>query len=228
MRPTALGLILSLACVPLGACGAAVGPNASNSAKMGEALGFAAVAGAAQVAQEIAQERARNSGETNPASPPCDDVDHYGQYACVTLGSTAASARPPEAEMTDAQARDYVRDYVNGVRKLNGAGPLSPDAALEAFAQAGSEELSVDHQPGLHLAAHASELGVRSAEIQGAPDGAPPALVQDILGALLVGTMDEGPGGVHREKLLGRDWTKLGVGIAKLGHRTYVTLDLSE
>jgi len=211
------------ACTPLP-------PNAPNSTKLAEAAGFAAAAGAIQIAQAIAEERARNDAPVTHAggavSSACDTSD--GQYACVSVSAGSAPPRPPEPEMTDVQARDYVRDYVTAVRKLGGVGPVTRDARLDAFAQAGSDELATDHQPGLHLAAHATELSARTVELQGDPQGAPPAMVQDVLGALLVAAMDEGPGGARREKLLGHDWTKIGVGIVKLGGRTYVTIDLSE
>jgi hypothetical protein len=221
--PIVLAASLAPACAPLP-------PNAPNSTKLGEAAGFAAAAGVAQVVEAIAEERARNDAPVTHAggrvSSSCDTSN--GQYACVSVSDGTEAERPPESEMTDEQARDYVRDYINGVRKLNGAPALVRDARLDSFAQDGSEELAVDHQPGLHLAAHASELGRRAVEVQGKPDGTAGTMVQDVLGAVLVASMDEAPGGARREKLLGTGWKKLGVGIARQGGRMYVTIDFSE
>ncbi len=211
------------ACTPLPA-------NAPNSTKMAQAAGFAAVAGAMQIAQTLAEERARNDAPVTHAggrtSAACDASD--GQYACASVAIGATDPRPPEVEMTDEQARDYVRDYVTAVRKLNGLGPVARDQQLDAFAQDGSLELASDHQPGLHLAAHAAALRARTVELQGDPLGAPPAMMQEVLGAILMAAMDEAPGGPRREKLLGRAWSRVGVGIVRLGGRTYVTIDVSE
>jgi hypothetical protein len=221
--PIVLAVSLAPACAPVPA-------NAPNSTKLADAAGFAAAAGVIQVAQAIAEEHARNEAPvTHPGgrvSGSCDTSN--GQYACVSVSDSTEPERPPETEMTNEQARDYVRDYVNGVRKLNGAPPVIRDARLDVFAQDGSEELAVDHQPGLHLAAHASELSARAVEIQGSPDGGSGGMVQDVLGALLVASMDEAPGGARRERVLGTGWKKVGVGIARMGGRTYVTVDLSE
>jgi uncharacterized protein YkwD len=158
-----------------------------------------------------------------PVGRACDDR----QYACLSFAPASTSWRA-EVEMTDDEARDYVRDYVNGVRKINSGGFVVRDARLDAFAQAGSEQLAKDHQPGQHLAAYASELQVASAEIQGAPEGSTEGLLQDKLAAILLGAMNEGHGGVHRETLLNREWEKIGVGIVKRDGRTYLTIDLSE
>ncbi len=221
--PLALAVSLAPACAPVPA-------NAPNGTKLAEAAGFAAAAGVAEVVQAIAEERARNDAPVTHAgggvSASCDTSN--GQYACLSVSDGTQAERPPEVEMTDEQARDFVRDYVNGVRKLNGVPPVVRDPTLDGFAQDGSEELAVDHQPGLHLAAHASELGAHAVEVQGTPDGASGTMVQDVLGALLVASMDEAPGGARRQKILGAGWRKLGVGIARLRGRTYVTVDLSE
>ncbi len=230
MRALAPSLMLLVVASGAPAC-VAPAPNAPNGTKLAEAAGFAAAAGAIQVAEAIAQEHARNEAPVTHAgggvSSNCDTSN--GQYACVSVSGGTEAPRPPESEMTDEQARDYVRDYVNGVRKLNGRAAVVRDARLEGFAQDGSEELAIDHQPGQHLAVHAAELSGHAVELQGQPDGALSSLmVQDVLGGLLVASMDEGPGGGRREKLLGAGWAKIGTGIVRLGGRTYVTIDLSE
>jgi uncharacterized protein YkwD len=202
-------------------------PNPSNGAKLGEALAFASVAAAAQVVQTAAEQQARNNAPVTHAhgvvvSRGCDNDDQYG---CVTV--TPADGRPPEAEMSDDEVRDYVAGYVSGVRKLNGAPRVRRDEALDAFAQAGSEELAMDHVVGQHMAAHAKELHGAGGEAQGPADGAPPGPLQDRIGEILLRMVGEGAGGTHHDVLLRPEWRKIGVGIARQGGRIYFTVDLS-
>ncbi|HEY3820752.1 MAG TPA: CAP domain-containing protein [Polyangiaceae bacterium] len=219
---------LLVACALLG-CGAAVGPGASNGAKMGEALAFAAIAGAAQVAQSVAEQHARNSAPIAHAggvavTPACDNA---GQYGCLSVSGNPTAAQAPEAELSDDDARDYVLGYVNGVRKLNGIAPVARDQALDAFAQAGSDELAQDHEQNEHMTLHAQELHAASAEVQGAPDGASTGSLQDQLAASLLRWTGEGAGGMHHDTLLRAEWRKVGVGIVKSGGRMYFTVDFS-
>jgi len=207
------------------ACAAAI-PQ-SNGAKLGEALAFAAAAGAMQVAQAAMEQHARSTAPVAHSglavSPHCDNDD---QYACTSV-SVASSGPPPEPEMTVEDAREYVLGYVNGVRKLNGAAPIARDSMLDTFAQAGSEELVRDHLPKQHFIQHAPGLGVRSAEIQGPSDGTRPGTLQDQIAEILVEAMREGPGGPRHDTLLRAEWQRLGVGIAQEGGRTYFTADFS-
>lgn len=222
---------------PIGACVLAcaatscVAPGAgqSNSAKMGEALAFAAAAGVAQVAESVAEQNARNNAPVRHASglglsSSCDNDD---QYTCVSV-RPSASGSPPPPEMNSADARDYVLGYVNGVRKLNGAPPVERAVSLDDFAQAGSEELAQDHHPGKHWTEHAHELAARSAEVQGAPAGESPGILQDQLAGVLLHMTGEGPGGMHHDVLLRPEWRKVGVGIVQSDdRRTYFTIDLT-
>jgi uncharacterized protein YkwD len=217
---------VAIACASL-ACGAGLGQ--SNGAKMGEALAFAAVAGAAQVAQSVAEQHARNSAPVTHAggvgvTPQCNNE---GQYGCVSVASSPTPAELPEAELSDDEARDYVLGYVNGVRKLNGIGPVERDEALDAFAQAGSDELAQDHKQNQHMTVHAQELHATSAELQGSPDGASAGTLQDQIAGSLLRWMGEGAGGQHHDVLLRAEWHKLGVGIVKNGGRLYFTVDFS-
>ncbi len=213
------------------ACGA--GLNQSNGMKLGEALAFAAAAGAAQVVEAAAEQRARNNAPVTQSStganvsPGCGNS---GQYACLTVTSSSPAGgadEPSEPEMGDDEARNYVLGYVNGVRKLNGVGPLVRDDSLDAFAQAGSDELAADHRPNAHWVEHVRELRAASAEVQGSPDGARPGPLQEQIGESLLGFMGEGPGGTHHDTLLMPEWRKLGVGIVTHGGRTYLTVDCS-
>jgi uncharacterized protein YkwD len=216
----------ALACGAL-ACSPAIGQ--SNGTKMGEALAFAAAAGAAQVAESIAEQRARNSAPVAQAggvavTRTCDNDEQYG---CVSVAPAAGAGDAPAPDMSDDEAHDYVLGYVNGVRKLNGAAPVVRDGSLDAFAQAGSEELAQDHRLGQHMAEHAQELHASSAEVQGSPDGEAPGPLQDQLAQILLRMMGEGAGGMHHDVLLRPEWRKLGVGIASRGGRLYFTIDFS-
>jgi uncharacterized protein YkwD len=211
------------------ACGAAI--PTSNSAKMGEALAFAAIAGAAQVAQSAIERNARNNAPVTHAGGgvrAAPDCDNEGQYGCVSVSAEPnGPGSAPEAEMDVDEARDYVLGYVNGVRKLNAVAPVARDETLDAFAQAGSEQLSQDHKPNAHMTEHARELRVASAENQGSPEGSRPGPLQDQIAAILLGMMAEGAGGMHHDAMLRPDWRKLGVGIVQRGGRMYFTVDLS-
>jgi uncharacterized protein YkwD len=215
----------------LSGCGAGAGLAQSNSTKMGEALAFAAVAGAAQVVQGVAEQHARNNAPVTHASKVnvSPDCDNQGQYGCVSISGGAPSSAPlqPDPEMDAEEAHDYVLGYVNGVRKLNGVAPIVRDDTLDAFALAGSDELSQDHKAGQHLADHGAELGATHGELQGPPDGSSSGSLQDQLAGTLLRWMGEGPGGMHHDLLLKPEWRKLGVGIVSRGGRTYFTVDFA-
>jgi uncharacterized protein YkwD len=217
---------LALLALPCASCAAQ--PYASNGTKLGEALAFAAAAGAAQVAQAAMEQQARNNAPVTHAStglnvsPACDND---GQYGCLSV--SPSSADPTEAEMSDDDARDYVQGYLNGVRKLNGVGVLVRDDTLDAFAQAGSAELAQDHVPNQHMVAHAPELHASCTEVQGPPDGSSPGPLQDQLAAVLLHFVGEGHGGMHHDAVLRPEWRKLGVGIARSDGRTYFTVDFA-
>jgi uncharacterized protein YkwD len=220
------GVVLACACV---ACGP--GLNASNGTKLGEALAFAAVAEGVQMAQAAAEQHARNAAPVALSStagvnvsPNCDNDDQYG---CLSVTSSPPAGAAPEPEMGDDEARDYVLGYLGGVRRLNGAGPLVRDEALDAFAQAGSDELAQDHRPNQHLVEHAREIPVAVGELQGSPDGSPPGPLQDRLAETLLRFTGEGQGGMHHDAMLRPDWRKLGVGITRRDGRVYFTIDLS-
>jgi len=212
-----------------GALACAPGLNQSNGMKMGEALAFMAAAGAVQVAQSVAEQRARNKAPVTHAgglavTPSCGD---QAQYPCVSVSETDPE-RPPEPEMSLDEAHDYILGYVNGVRKLNAVGPVIRDPALDSFAAEGSDALSFDHRLGQHLADHAADLHAIGAEIQGSPEGSAPGPLQDQLAEIMLHAMDEGPGGMHHDILLRREWRRLGVGIVSRGKRMYFTVDFTE
>jgi uncharacterized protein YkwD len=203
---------------------------ASNSTKVGEALAFAAVAGAVQVAEAAMEQQARNSAPVTHGTYGLNvssGCNNDGQFGCLSVTPGAGANDPTEPEMNDDDARDYVLDYVNGVRKLNGVSPLVRDDGLDAFAQAGSEQLAHDHSPNAHMAMHARELRVAATEVQGPADGLSPGELQDQLGAVMLRFTGEGAGGTHHDTMLRPEWRKLGVGIAHDGLRTFFTADFA-
>jgi uncharacterized protein YkwD len=205
-------------------------PQQSNSAKLGQALAFAAVAGAAQVALTAAEQHARNSAPVRRSTAGTivsSECENEGQYACLTVATAPSAPSAPEPEMTEQEAHEYVLAYVNGVRKLNGAGPVASDAWLDAFAHSGSDELAQDHLPSQHMIDHAREIRAGGAELQGAPEGARPGPLQDRIADYLLRWMAEGPGELHHDTLLLPDWHKLGIGIVVSGGRLYLTVDFS-
>ncbi|HLK35698.1 MAG TPA: CAP domain-containing protein [Polyangiaceae bacterium] len=226
MRFARVGVILAGHCLSCSGAGA-------QGANPAIAAGFVAAAAGAQVAQSIAEEKARRNAPVTGApaavSPHCDNDD---QYACLKIQPTASTGssrggRPAELEMSDDEARDYVLQYVNGVRKLNGVVLLARDGSLDTFAQAGSDELAIDHRPGAHLRAHAGDLGSSSAEVQGPADGSEGGALEDRVGAVLLRFMNEGPGGADYDTVLRPEWRKLGVGILTRDGRTFLTVDFS-
>ena len=89
----------AVACSAVGCV--APGAGQSNSAKMGEALAFAAAAGVAQVAESVAEQNARNNAPAGHASglgasPSCDNE---GQYTCVSVRPSGAPPSTPEREV---------------------------------------------------------------------------------------------------------------------------------
>ncbi len=215
----ALALLLASA---LFACGA----GASNGAKMGEALAFATVAAATQVALSAAEANARKNAARSSSVTVTPQCDNDNQYACVSIA--AGAARPPdvpEHEMSLDEAHDYVLGYVNGIRKLNHVALVVREPGLDVFALAGSEELAQDHRQNQHMMDHAGDLAGKSTELQGSPEGISPGPLEDQLGATLVGWVGEGPGGMHHDALLRPLWHKLGVGVVTRDGRTYFTVD---
>ena len=224
MRVASLGVVLACNLVCVG-CGGA-GASGANLAMAGV---WVATAAAVQVAQSVAEENARRNAPVTHASVPVStQCDNDGQYGCVSLQPGAASAAssddPAAAATSEGDARDFVLRYVNGVRRLNGSPPLVRDGALDAFAQAKSEELAIDHQPGAHLRAHADAA---EAEVQGSPALFGAGGPQDSIGGALLRFMNEGPGGADHDALLAPQWRTMGVGLVNLDGRAYLTIDFS-
>jgi uncharacterized protein YkwD len=213
--------------------GASAPYNASNAAKMTEAAAFAGTAAVAQVVASAMEAHARNNapvGHSSTGLRATPDCDNEGQYPCVSVsGSPSATdpARAPEPEMSGEEARGYVLDYLNAVRRLHGAGALVRDPSAESAAQAESEALSHAFRADQPASEDVGPIDPTHAELQAAPEAPPARLLQDRLGGVLLQWMDEKPEGAHRATLMRPEWRKIGVGIVTRDGRTYFTVDFS-
>jgi hypothetical protein len=175
-----------------------------------EAATYAAAAGALTVANEVAKANAaKNASHGGEHYVGCSATDCYSD---------------PEMALEDARA--YALVYLNRVRAESGAPSLSLDYGLNAFAQAGSKQIALDHRPHQHIADDPRACWQCSEE-QSDPQGLPPAPMKDQILGLLDGMMSTGPGAATHDNLLGRAWHRLGVGIANPDGQTYVTLDFA-
>jgi len=122
--------------------------------------------------------------------------------------------------------RHYTLQFINGVRAMNGRGPLFLNTELNAFAQQGSIELSINHIPHHHFEESAFGCGCHAeAENQGSPTGWAPGPVDTQISEMLSGMLAEGPGGGHHDAMLWPEAHKLGVGIVNPGWQMYFTND---
>ena len=149
-------------------------------------------------------------------------------------------APPPPARPADPYPSDplvkYNVDRVNAYRAQKGLRPLLYDAKVSAFARRGSEQLARDHTPHAHFAANAkgaAELGTKSAENQGDPNGVPPLEADPVrngkkqIDVMLQLMFDEGPGGGHYDNMMNPDLRRIGIGLVYAGGKLYLTNDLS-
>ncbi len=210
-------------------CAASSTAGASNATKMGEAAVFAGAAAAAQVVQSAMEARARNSAPVQSltglrVTTPCDNE---GQYPCVAVSGAGPVPAPAEREMTDDEARSYVTDYINGVRKLNDVPALAPDPVAEARAQAATERWSRGVRAGDAPPDPDVTLDAGHAEVEGSALAPGTGLIQDRLGEILLRWMDEKPDGPHRRALVSPQWRRLGIGVVTGAGRTFFAVDLS-
>jgi uncharacterized protein YkwD len=186
-----------------------------------DAAAYAVAAGGITAANEAEKHAAQSQP---PRRTYCNgEYDHDCYQAPAPPQPTSDDARD---DMSLAEARRHALLYVNGVRSLHGAGWLELHDALTAFAQEGSDQIARDHRGHGHFtdeAARCPSCGeVQSGALawRAAPVG---RQIDEILAAMLA----EGPGGGHHDVILGRRWTKLGVGIANPGGGMYLTIDFA-
>jgi uncharacterized protein YkwD len=204
---------------PLLALAVLVGCGGTSSTT-NEALSAAAAAGTAQI---VRSDEERQWRRQPPRPQWCGDYD--AQSRCYR-GPVQDTGERDDASMSVAEGKRYALMYINGLRSLNGVGPLELDAELDAFAQHGSEQLARDHRPHGHLLDERSGCPA-CGETQGDPDGWRPAPLQRQIDEVLAGMMAEGPGGGHHDAILRPEWRKLGVGIVNPGGRVFLTMDFA-
>jgi uncharacterized protein YkwD len=142
--------------------------------------------------------------------------------ACSSQDGGTTSSGDPVLD----DARQYNLARINALRAQNGSPPLKLDDALDAFAQAGSVELSQDHKPHAHFTSSYSTCGCNvQAENQGDPNGWIVEPIHQQIDDILNLMMSEGPGGGHHDNILNPQSTRLGVGIVNPGGALYFTND---
>jgi uncharacterized protein YkwD len=153
-----------------------------------------------------------------------------------TVEAPPPPPRPADPMPADALVRHNV-DRLNHYRARAGVAPLLYDAKISAFAHAGSRQLSEDHTPHAHFAAHAQGapgFGSRSAENQGDPNGVPPLDADRVasgkkqIDVMLKMMIDEGPGGGHHDNMLNPRYRRIGIGLYYVGGALYLTNDFSD
>ncbi len=212
-----LVLAVAIACAAAG-CGPKDGSSAAGGYPTGGDPG-----GDGEVSQEVIKERMPD-----------------GSIRTTTITKRKVAAPTPAARPADPWPGDplvrYNVEQVNAYRARGGLPPLLYDARLSSFAATGSQRLARDHVAHANFAENASNqhFGSRSAENQGDPGGVPsmdadprrngPKQV-DIMLKLM---MDEGPGGGHYDNIMSPKLRRIGVGIAYVSNRFYMTNDFSD
>jgi hypothetical protein len=131
--------------------------------------------------------------------------------------------------------RQHCLDQLNAYRMQNGSPPLQLSSALNDFAQAGSVELSMDHQPHQHFISASQDGSLFSsgfsggaAENQGDPNGWTPGPEAGAIDEILQAMMSEGPGGGHHDNIVSAQNHEVGVGLVEdSANRLFFTNDFS-
>jgi hypothetical protein len=184
-----------------------------------------------------------------PAAQSADDVQTEvitermpdGSIRKTTITKRRVGATPPPVRPADPYPSDplvrYNVERINAYRSRKGLAPIVYDATMSTFARAGSEQLARDHTPHAHFAAHiegAPGFGSRSAENQGDPAGVPPLAPGALengkkqIDLLLEIMMNEGPGGGHYDNIMNPALRRVGIGLAYVSGRFYLTNDFSD
>jgi uncharacterized protein YkwD len=131
---------------------------------------------------------------------------------------------------------------INNYRSQGGLKPYVLDAALSAFALAGSQELSMDHMPHQHfmnasnngtLFTPASGFKSSAGENQGDPNGwtvlsTDPTTNETMqIDAIMAAMFAEGPSGGHYQNMMSTTFTRVGVGLLEVNNKLYLTNDFS-
>jgi hypothetical protein len=151
---------------------------------------------------------------------------------------------PADAGADALSFLEYNLQIINMYRAMQGIAPLMLDTALNAFALAGSQELSMDHLPHQHFMNAGNMIWMDgfhppdAGENQGDPNGwrvlsTNPTTnemmqIQQILAAMFA----EGPAGDagdhgHYLNIMNPNFTRLGVGLVEVNGKLYLTNDFS-
>lgn len=218
-RTLALFLLLALALAPLAAgCGGGHRPGSASNPGRG---------GKGDVVEEKVVYERLPDGSTKKTTI---------RTTRRTVEPPAPPARPADPYPGDPRVKHNV-DRINAYRAQKGLAPVLYDAKISAFALRGSERLARDHVPHANFAEHgegAPGFGPRSAENQGDPNGVP-AMDTDParsgrkqIDIMLKLMMDEGPGGGHYDNMMNPRYRRVGIGLADVGGKMYMTNDFSD
>jgi uncharacterized protein YkwD len=176
---------------------------------------------------------------TTTRTTPTGTVKETRTTTTTTTTKWVEAPEPPD-RAEDPLPKDvlvrYNLDRLNAYRKAAGVGTLEFDAAISAFALAGSKQLSKDHAPHAHFRAKAdgeASLGTRSAENQGDWNGVPKLADDPIengkkqIDWMLDLMFKEGPGGGHHDNMLNPKFKRVGIGLETVGGKLYLTNDFS-
>jgi Cysteine-rich secretory protein family len=142
------------------------------------------------------------------------------------------------------QFQHHNLDVINQYRATLNIAPLVLDQQLSAFALAGSQELSQDHQPHQHFinasndgSIWSSGFNSQAAENQGDPNGwyvmasDPTTNELDQIDSIQAAMFAEGPGTGeahgHYTNMMNAQLTRLGVGLLEVNGQLYLTNDFS-
>jgi hypothetical protein len=223
LRPAALALLLPFA-IACGGSSSSPATTPGGSSRDGDADGDGDVKETVKIERlpdgSIKKTTTRTTRRVVPAAPP--------------------PPRPADPFPGDPLVK-YNVDRVNAYRAKGGLAPLLYDAPISRFALAGSEQLARDHTPHAHFAASgkgAPGFGSKAAENQGDPGGVPPLgasaagdrtkIGQQQIDLMLKLMMDEGPGGGHYDNIMNPGYRRVGIGLAYVDGRLYLTNDFSD
>jgi uncharacterized protein YkwD len=157
--------------------------------------------------------------------------------------TTTEPTPPPVATPTPTSDAliEYNVDGINSYRKKVGLPSIARDKKIDAYALAGSVQLSKDHAAHAHIEADAKKGTLPSygfgsgpgGENQGDPHGNPSFSGDELSAGMksidwaLAKMYAEGPGGGHYDNMMNASIKRVGVGLYTVGGKLYMTNDFS-
>ncbi|HEX4446986.1 MAG TPA: CAP domain-containing protein [Polyangiaceae bacterium] len=230
--------------------------SSTTSGKSGSADDDAASSGAGNDASGSGSNSGSTSGSTSGSSSGSAH-DAGGTSGKPTGGTDAGATKDASTTGTgDAssafdQFQQHNLDVVNMYRAMVGSAPLTLDAKLNAFALAGSQELTQDHMPHQHFMTVAATMNgsglftggygfnMNAGENQGDPDGWTVLVKNDAVAnelaqidAIQLAMWNEGPGTGeahgHYENIINVKFKRMGAGLVEVANMLYLTNDFSD